>query len=112
MVKVTAPRGAGTAGRALFRSITEAFELEPHEIAVLGQVVRVADRIAALDALVDAEGVMVEGKVHGALVESRLERLALSRMLTALRLPDQADQRPQRRGMRGVYRLAAVNGAS
>lgn len=104
--------GTGTAGRALFKSITARFELEPHELAVLAQLVRTADRIAALDAVVDSEGVMVDGRAHAALVESRLQRLTLARLLTALRLPDLADQRPQRRGIRGVYTLDSARGAS
>ncbi|MDQ3274292.1 MAG: hypothetical protein M3Q39_04480 [Actinomycetota bacterium] len=42
---------------------------------------------------------------HPALVESRQQRLALARLLIALRLPDREEQRPQRRGLRGGYRL-------
>src|SRR4051794_1437037 len=101
MGDVRPPRGTGTAGRLLWKSITQAFDLEAHEQALLGQLVRVADRIEALDAIVDAEGVLSEGKAHVALVEARLQRLALARLLTALRLPDVNEQRPQRRGMRG-----------
>jgi hypothetical protein len=97
-------------GRALWESITGAFDLEPHERSVLAQVVKVADRVAALDAVVDDQGVLSDdpkrGTVaHPALVESRQQRLTLARMLTALRLPDADQRRPQRRGMRGVYRL-------
>src|SRR5918997_6346817 len=98
-------RGTGAAGRALFKSINDAFELEAHEQAVLGQLVRVADRISDLDSIVDAEGVMVDGRAHPALVESRLQRVTLARLLTALRLPDVQNVRPQRRGIRGVYTL-------
>src|SRR3712207_4860985 len=94
MADARPPRGSGTAGRVLWTSITSRFELEPHEQAVLGQLVRTADRIAELDARVDAEGVMVDGKAHPALVESRLQRVTLARLLTALRLPDQFDQHP------------------
>jgi hypothetical protein len=111
MTRMAPPRGTGTAGRALFKAITEAFDLEPHEVAILGQMVRLADRIGQLDAIVDTEGVLVDGRTHPALVESRLERLALARMLTALRLPDVHDQRPQRRGMRGVYAIGGAGGA-
>jgi len=112
-----APKGTGTAGRGLWKSITGGFELELHEKAVLAQAVHVADRIAALDAVVDAEGVMHDdpkrGPVaHPALIESRQQRLALARLLTALRLPDTDDQRPQRRGLRGVYRMGVRSGAA
>ena len=104
--------GTGPAGRSLFKSITSRFDLEPHESAILTQLVRTADRVAELDRIVDAEGVMVGGRPHGALVEARLQRLTLARLLTALRLPDVADQRPQRRGIRGVYNLDSARGAS
>lgn len=65
------PRGTGTAGRVLWKSITEAFELEAHEQAVLAQIVRVADRVAALDAIVDQDGVMVDRRAHPALGQAK-----------------------------------------
>ncbi|HZA16717.1 MAG TPA: hypothetical protein VE645_07445 [Pseudonocardiaceae bacterium] len=102
-----APRGTGAAGRALWRSIVGTYELEVHERVVLGQLVKVADRIAALDSIVDEDGVLVDGRAHPALIESRLQRLTLARLLTTLRLPD---QRPQRRGLRGVYSLDRARG--
>ena len=112
MPRMIAPKDAGPAGRALFRSINQRFDLEPHEVAVLAQVVRVADRISALDGIVDSEGVMAGDRAHPALVESRLQRVTLARLLTALRLPDVQDVRPQRRGIRGVYTLDDARGAS
>lgn len=112
MARITPPKGTGVAGRCLWRSITEVFDLERHEVAVLGQAARVIDRIAALDAVVDVEGVMFDGRAHPALVESRLQRLALARLLTALRLPDLLEQRPQHRGIRGVYRLDGARGSA
>ncbi|MDQ3274291.1 MAG: hypothetical protein M3Q39_04475 [Actinomycetota bacterium] len=50
------PVGTGPTGRALWRSIIEGFRLEPHKRAVLAQAVQIADRIAALDTVVDAGG--------------------------------------------------------
>lgn len=107
MPEVKTPRGLAAAGRALFRSIAGAFDLERHELAVLEQAARVADRVAALDAVVDTDGVMEPGtgRAHPALVESRQQRIALARLLVVLRLPDEDDHRPQRRGMRGAYRV-------
>jgi hypothetical protein len=81
-------------------------------MSILAQLVRTADRIAALDSIVDIEGVMIDGKAHPALIESRLQRLTLARLLTALRLPDLSEERPQRRGMRGVYRLDGARGTA
>ncbi len=40
----------------MWRSIIEGFRLEPHKRAVLAQAVQIADRIAALDTVVDAGG--------------------------------------------------------
>lgn len=114
MAQLPAPKGVEAAGRALWTAITGTYELEEHELATLAQAVKVADRIAALDVVVDAEGVMYDdprrGPVaHPALVESRQQRLALARLLTGLRLPDTEDQRPQRRGIRGFYGPRAVS---
>jgi hypothetical protein len=96
------------AGRALWGSVTGTYTLEQHEAEVLAQACRVADLVAALDAVVDREGVLLADPkrgqiVHPALVEARQQRLSLARLLTALRLPDEGDRRPQRRGLRGVY---------
>ena len=80
---------------------------------VLGQVAKVADRIAALDAVVTRDGVLLGDHVHPALVESRLQRVTLGRLVSLLRLPDQEDRRPQRRGgFRGAYRLRQVMGGT
>jgi hypothetical protein len=79
------PDGLGGAGLALWRAIGSGFELERHELAVLAQACRVADRVGDLDEIVDAEGVMrtdpKRGPIaHPALVESRQQRLALARL--------------------------------
>jgi hypothetical protein len=71
----------------------------------------VADRIEALDKAVTRDGVLLDGKAHPALVESRLQRVTLGRLVAALRLPDRQDQKPQRRGaFRGTYQLKQVLG--
>lgn len=111
MPDVKPPRGTGPAGKAIWASISGTFDLEAHEVQVLGQVAKVADRIAALDAAVTRDGVLLGDHVHPALVESRLQRVTLGRLLSLLRLPDLEDRRPQRRsGFRGVYGLHQVIG--
>jgi hypothetical protein len=57
-----APENAGTAGVVLWESITGAFDLEPHELTVLAQVVKVAGRVAPLDAVVDDQGVLSDDR--------------------------------------------------
>jgi hypothetical protein len=113
MAETRPPRGTGPAGKALWMSIAQSFELERHETEVLRQAVVVADRIEALDEAVTRDGVLVEGRAHPALVESRLQRVTLGRLLSILRLPDLEDRRPQhRRGFRGVYGLRPVVGGA
>jgi hypothetical protein len=108
MTASKAPAGCGAAGRVLWRAVTGRFDLTEPELVQLAIAVRVADRVAALDALVDDQGVTLRdpkrGQIaHPALVESRQQRLTLARLLTALRLPDDEGSQPQRRGTRGVY---------
>jgi hypothetical protein len=91
--------------------VSRSFELEAHELQVLAQIATVADRIDALDKAVTREGVLVDGRAHPALIESRLQRVTMARLLVTLRLPDPDDVRPQRRGgYRGSYRLHQVLG--
>jgi len=108
---VKPPRGTGRAGAVMWRSVTGSFELEAHELQVLRQVAVVADRIASLDGVVDRDGVLLGDHAHPALVESRLQRVTLGRLLAVLRLPDLEERRPQRRGgFRRAYQLRQVMG--
>ncbi len=109
-----APAGTGAAGRRMWRAIQNNYELEEHETALLVEAVRTVDLLEKLDSVVRDEGAMVESpqgvKAHPAAVEARQQRIALARLLAALRLPvgdeegAQANARPRRRvGVRGVY---------
>ena len=106
-----APKSLQKGGRALWRAITSDFDLAQHELAILSEACRTVDTCDALDALIRAEGVTVSSpqgvKAHPATVEARQQRIALARLLTALRIPldeDQAAGRaPRRGGLRGVY---------
>lgn len=102
------PADLGAAGRALWVELTDSFGFEAHERALLTEAARVKDRLDELDAVVRAEGVTISTpqgpKAHPALVESRLQEVVLSRLVASLRLPDEEDTRPQRRGGgRGAY---------
>ncbi|MGH3700641.1 MAG: hypothetical protein ACRDRU_17630 [Pseudonocardiaceae bacterium] len=108
---VRPPRGTGAAGRALWAAVVGRFELEPHELVILAQIAVVADRVTALDLAVTTDGVLINGRAHPALIESRLQRVTLGRLLAVLRLPDLEDHRPQRRGgFRRNYQLRQVIG--
>lgn len=98
----------------MWRAVLKDYELEEHELALFVEAVRTLDLLDKLDAIVRDEGMMLESpqgvKAHPAAVEARQQRIALARLLAALRLPSgdeasqQANARPQRRvGMRGVY---------
>jgi len=77
------------------------------------------DTLDRLDAVVRADGGMIDTpsgvKVHPGLVEARQLRIALARLLAALRLPDgevgtESQGRRQRRaGARGVYQLKSIS---
>ncbi len=114
-----APAGTRAPGRRLWSSVVDVFDLEEHELALLVEAVRTVDLLDLLDARVRAEGPIVSSpqgdKAHPAAVEARQQRIALARLLAALRLPageegdEQASARPQRRsGVRGVYGLRGV----
>lgn len=111
-----APNGLKAPGRRLWDSILSEYELEEHETALLVEAVRTVDLLADLDTAVRRDGAIVDSpqgqKAHPAAVEARQQRIALARLLAALRLPSGdedagstgADSRPQRRvGVRGVY---------
>jgi len=102
------------AGRRLWSSVTDAYDLDEHERAVLTEAVRTADALTVLDAVVRAEGPLLDGpqgvRAHPALVEARQQKVVLARLLAALRLPAgdegdvQANARPPRRAaVKGVY---------
>lgn len=120
MTLPTPPPGMKAPGRALWDHVLAELELDPHELAVLGDACRTADVIRDLDREVRRLGPMVEGgrsglKVNPAIVEVRHQRLVFARLVSALRLPaglseeasSHADlRRPQRRaGVKGLYSL-------
>jgi hypothetical protein len=108
------PTGLQAAGKRLWCSVVDEFDLEEHELALLTEAVRTVDLLALLDAAVRRDGPLVASpqgqKAHPAAVEARQQRIALARLLAALRLPagepgdQQQSARPQRRaGARGTY---------
>jgi hypothetical protein len=113
------PAGAGAAGAKLWRAVLDEYELEEHELLLLREAVRTVDTLDALEARVATDGPLLGSsqgdRAHPALVEARQQRIALARLLAALRLPageeseSGGDRRPQRRmGVRGVYGVGGV----
>lgn len=109
-----APAGLKSAGRKLWLSVVDEYDLDEHERALLLEAARTVDALDLLDAEVRRDGAVVPSpqgdKANPALVEARQQRIALARILAALRLPagedddHQQNARPQRRvGVRGTY---------
>jgi len=118
MTRQSAPKGSKAAGRRLWASVLDGFELDEHELTLLRQAVRVADTCDQLQMLVDTEGHVVgvgdRARAHPAVVELRQQRIVLARLIVALRVPLGEDEQPkqgaprlQRRPLRGVYGGAA-----
>ena len=108
------PTGLGNAGRALWRLIArallEGWELDEREQAILRLAARQADDLARLETAISKDGVMALGSagqpvVSPAITEARQSRLAISKLLGAVHLPD-ADEQPRtaagRRGQRAA----------
>lgn len=109
------PAELGESGAALWASVMDAYELEPHEERLLLQIARAADTLDELAAIVAREGHMIaarngELRAHPALVESRQLAIAYARLVAALRIPlgdDEQSGRGQKRvGVRGIYGVA------
>lgn len=110
MTKIPAPpKGTKAAGKKLWEAVLTDYHLEQHEEVLLQQAVRTADLCADLQAIVDRDGPMLDGRTHPAVVELRAQRITLARLVVALRVPlgEDTEQTPrtQRRGVRGVYAL-------
>lgn len=112
MTKSKAPAGLKTAGRRLWVSVLDEYDLDEHESSLLLQAARTVDTLDRV--ATDLEGApMTVISERGAtranplLAEHARLSLTLSRLLASLRLPsgDESDMsRPQRRGAaRGSY---------
>jgi hypothetical protein len=109
-VAQTCPRGLKTGGKRLWTAVTATWELERHEVELLTQACRTVDRLDRLEAAGRDAPLTIDGRANPVLVESRQQSIALARLLAALRLPDEAEVRPQRRtGARGVYMVGGGN---
>src|SRR5215210_1394008 len=99
-----APKGLRAGGRRLWKETMARYELGEHELLVLQEACRTADRLDRLAAeaatapltVTNAKGDVIANPL---VVESRQQALVLSRLLAALRLPDDdaGVVRPQRR---------------
>lgn len=107
------PAGLGTAGARFWRQVAGAYELRPDEGVLLETACRTLDTIAALDAALVGEPLTVRGSAgqlreHPLLSEARQQRLALSRLLRQLALPDPEEVAELREAARSRKARAAA----
>jgi hypothetical protein len=107
-------------GLRLWKPITDQYDLDEHELVLLREATRTVDLCDELEQSVRRDGATIESpqglKAHPGAVELRQQRIALARLMAALRMPagdengDQAQgRRPQRRsGVRGTYSIRGV----
>jgi phage terminase small subunit len=103
-----APDGYSAAARELWSYVAAQFELEEHGRAVLASACTELSRAEALDAIVAAEGTIIEDRFgsprpHPAIAAARSSRLAAARLIKLLNLnPEPANPGPGRyqRGIR------------
>lgn len=96
-----APSGLADAGKRLWRDLHSALdedaEFDEREAKLLELACRQADDVAALQDAIDTDGLTIKGstgqkRLHPAVSELRQARLALSRLLGELELPDYGEQ--------------------
>ena len=98
---MTAPDGLGERGRSLWESIAFGlpadWEFTEREVEILGLACRQADDLALLEAEIDKLGVTTMGSQGQVVIapmipEARQARLAISRLLGSIELPDDEDE--------------------
>lgn len=85
------PRGLRAAGRRLWSSVLDDFELDESASAVLAEAAHTVDLLADLRRELAETPAVIESaqgpRVHPMLVEIRQQRLALAKLVTSLGLP-------------------------
>lgn len=90
----TPPDSLGTAGTAMWESITGKWELRADELAVLGDACRTADMIVVMEHGLEGQALMVKGSqgqlvINPLISELRQYRSARAALLRQLKLPDE-----------------------
>jgi len=108
------PKGVGTVGRRLWLEVVGEHELTQAETAILTATCRTITVLERIAAELESGGLTCEnsrGEVVSSplVVEQRQQSACLTRLIASLRLPDDSDARPQRRGAaRASYGLRSV----
>jgi hypothetical protein len=120
------PKGLSAGGRALWKAVTDAHELDAIQEAQLLEACRAKDRLDRLDevlrgevdtwarlAPLDEEGATFELVIDRALDKANATANVMKQLFAAMRLPDEeTGKRPQRRGARGTQRPSVPGGAT
>jgi hypothetical protein len=100
MTRPKPPSGLEVAGLNYWRTVTSAWQLEPHQHAILVEACRTLDLIATCQAAVDRDGPVLvdrfnQSKAHPAALLLRDYRGLFSRLVRELGLADDtSDSRP------------------
>jgi len=112
------PFDLGTRGERLWASLLAQDTSLEDESSPMREVAlsacRTADRVEHLERLSRTVDAVIEGRtgpmIHPILAEVRQQSALLARLVSALRLPDEATgKKPQRRQLRGVQKPSAVS---
>lgn len=111
-----APTGLASAGRALWRAVSKAHDLDATQEVQLHEACRAKDRLDRLDMILrgevetwatlvhDARTEDYEVRIDAALSQANATANLLKQLLAALRLPDErTGKRPQQRPPRGAH---------
>jgi hypothetical protein len=87
------PANLGAAGAALWAHTTTEYLLEPSEVPMLEAACRQADDVAALEAAIERDGLIVAGsagqpRLNAAVTEVRQGRIALQKLIGAIAFPN------------------------
>lgn len=99
------PAGLNSGGRSLWKSITDAHELDAAQEVQLEEACRAKDRCDLIASL------YAEGHDSKLLVDANSTANLMKQLIAALRLPDpQSGKRPQYRGPRGAQKPSTPGG--
>ena len=117
------PDGLAPAGRSLWKSVTDDHDLDAVQLAQLTEACRQKDRLDKLDDLLrgdvdtwaeivaDRDGEPISLRIDSTVKLANETANTMKQLLAALRLPDDAGKRPQRRGPRGAQTPSVPGGS-
>jgi hypothetical protein len=102
MTRPRPPQSLDQAGKSLWRAMTGAYVLAPHEVELLRQACRVADQLARIDAVLMDEDLVVLGhagqpRSHPLLQVSADQRRVLDALFRSMALPMPGETEGRRR---------------